>query len=351
MRYANCWEDAELLVQSLVPQPDKRYISIASAGDNSLSLLAGGAEVVAADLNPAQLACTELRKEAIRQLDQPEFLKFCGIAESDNRAKTYADIRPRLSAKTQHYWDSQPAAIGNGFIHTGKFENYFRLFRTRILPLIHRRETVTKLMQPKDASARKQFYESIWNNRRWQGLFRLFFSRRMMGRHGRDPEFFKHVEGSVADRILARTKYALTMLDTANNPYLAYILNGNFGSALPHYLRPENYESIRSNIDSFSIHHGAIDAIAESFGPASFDGFNLSDIFEYLSPEQCEAVYSRLLAAARPKARFAYWNMLVPRECPEALANQITPQEDIAEDLFKKDRAFFYSRFVLEEVR
>lgn len=37
IRYANVWEDAELLVAALRPGPGKRFLSIASAGDNSLS--------------------------------------------------------------------------------------------------------------------------------------------------------------------------------------------------------------------------------------------------------------------------------------------------------------------------
>ena len=44
-------------------------LSIASAGDNCLALLAEGAEVVAADLSAAQLACLELRCAAFRRLD------------------------------------------------------------------------------------------------------------------------------------------------------------------------------------------------------------------------------------------------------------------------------------------
>lgn len=351
VRYANCWEDPNLLIKSLNPAPGKRLLSICSAGDNSLSLIASGAEVIAADLNPAQLACAELRKETIRALDQKEFLQFAGITFADNRSNTYQTIRQDLTESTQRYWDAQPDVIDHGFIHAGKFEHYFKLFRTRIMPLIHRKAIIHQLLQNKSPEQRKTFYHQTWNNRRWQWLFRLFFSKRIMGKHGRDPEFFKHVEGLVADRILARTEYALTELDTSDNPYLTYILTGNFGSSLPHYLDPENYTSIQNHIDNLTLRLGAIDAIAEEHGPKSFDGYNLSDIFEYLSPDQCSGVYGHLLNAARPRARFAYWNMLVPRECPVSLAEQITSLTEEANTLFLEDQAFFYSRFVVEEVQ
>ena len=63
-------------------------------------------------------------------------------------------------------------------------------------------------------------------------MFQLFFSRVVMGRLGRDPEFFAHVEGSVATRILQRTRHALTVLNPADNPYIHWILRGTHGDGV-----------------------------------------------------------------------------------------------------------------------
>lgn len=350
VRYANCWEDPELLVAGLQPTKNKRILSIASAGDNAFRLLAEGAEVVVADLNMTQLACVELRRSAMKRLSHGEFLSFCGILPQKNRLHTYILLRNDLSGASQKFWDSQQDTIENGFIHGGKFERYFATFRKRVLPLIHSSATVQQLLQPKTQREQKIFYETHWDNRRWQMLFRLFFNRKVMGILGRDPSFFDYVEGKVADQILERTRYALTTLDTSRNPYLRYILTGNFGTTFPPYLEKDNYIRAQKNIDNLIIAHGSINSVASTFGPDSFDGFNLSDIFEYLSPKQCEAVYGELLDTARAKARFAYWNMLAPRDCPARYLNRVTPLFKKSKDLFLQDRAFFYSRFVLEEV-
>ena len=57
IRYAQCWEDADVLLAALDPSPGAVCLSIASAGDNTLALLARSpARVVAVDLNTAQLA-------------------------------------------------------------------------------------------------------------------------------------------------------------------------------------------------------------------------------------------------------------------------------------------------------
>ncbi len=348
IRYANCWEDADVLIGALAPTPGRHILSIASGGDNVFALLAEGATVTATDLSVAQIAVVELKAAAIRHLDYPDLLGFLGVKSAENRLQTYASLRNSMTKAACSYWDEHSRPLAAGVIHAGKFENYFKLFRTRVLPLVHGRRTVASLMQPRDRAARGEFYEKVWCNRRWRWLFRLFFSRFIMGRLGRDPEFFRHVEGSVSDRILSRTRYALTELDPSTNPYLDYILEGNFTRALPRYLEPDRFAAVRDGLDRLSLHQSPIQEVA---GKASekYDGFNLSDIFEYLNPDQCLEVYRELLNAAHPRARFAYWNMLVPRRCPEPLRDQVHSLDEISRQLFAADRAFFYSDFVVEE--
>ena len=236
VRYAGCWEDADVLVQALHPGPGKRVLSIASAGDNSLALLATGAEVVAADLNIAQLACLELRCAAFRHLQHTDLLAFLGVLDSDHRLQTYQLLEHELSESAREFWSTHGADVSQGIIHMGKFEKYFQIFRTRVLPLIHSRATIEQLFEPKDQTGRLQFWNNNWNNRRWRVLLRVFFSRFLMARMGRDPEFFRYVEGSISDQIQDRACYAMTELPTHRNPYLQYIARGNYQSALPRYL-------------------------------------------------------------------------------------------------------------------
>lgn len=348
IRYACCWEDADVLVSALQPSSGRHILSIASGGDNAFALLAEGATVTATDLSAAQIAVVELKAAAIRHLDYPDLLGFLGVKPCDNRGQVYASLRASLPTMARSYWDEHRETLEMGVIHAGKFENYFKLFRTQILPLVHRRSTIESLMQPRDPAARRDFYEKVWCNRRWRWLFRFFFSRFVMGRLGRDPEFFRHVEGSVSDRILTRTRYALTELDPSANPYLDYILEGNFTRALPRYLEPERITAVREGLDRLTLHQAPIQEVARNESH-KYDGFNLSDIFEYLNPDQCLDVYGELLNAALPGARFAYWNMLVPRRCPEPLGDQVLRLDEESRRLFATDRAFFYSDFVVEQ--
>jgi S-adenosylmethionine-diacylglycerol 3-amino-3-carboxypropyl transferase len=357
IRYAQVWEDADVLLAALDVQPTDTVVSISSASDNALALLGAGAErVVALDLNPSQLACLELRVAAYRELSHAELLSLIGSrpGSPDERAALYRRCRVRLAPAVQAFWDAQPQAIAAGIGGAGKFENYFRLFRSRVLPLVHRGETVSALLRGGLPAVREQFYAERWNTWRWRLLFKVFFSRFMMGRLGRDPAFFKYVEGSVAERILARTRHALTALDPADNPYLHWILTGTHGAALPWALRAENFEKIRSRLECLEWHELTLEAFLERErahgAPRKIVKYNLSDIFEYMSEENTAALLKHLADATAPGGRLAYWNMLAPRRRPESLAARLRPREDLEQTLFPQDKAFFYSAFVLEEV-
>jgi S-adenosylmethionine-diacylglycerol 3-amino-3-carboxypropyl transferase len=351
VRYANCWEDADILCEALRARPGARILSIASAGDNALALLAEGAEVVAADLSAVQLACVELRVAAFRRLEYAPLLAFLGTRPAEDRLATYARLEPELSPASRGYWRARGKDVASGVIHAGKFERFFKLFRTRILSLVHSRETCERLLEPRTRAERHAFYDRVWNNRRWRVLFRLFFSRFVVGRLGRDPEFFKYVEGSVSDRILERARRALTDLPTDANPYLEYIVRGNFGQALPRYLRPEKFQAIREGLRRLTMYHGSVEHAAQRHAGPGFDAYNLSDIFEYLDPPSCRGLYSDLLGTARPGARLAYWNTLVPRSLPSELADRVTALSEEARRLHAKDLAFFYCGFQVDEVR
>src|SRR5690606_4507166 len=90
IRYANCWEDAEVLIKGLNPVEGSKLLSIGSAGDNSFSLLLTEPElVVAIDINRVQLYLIELKKRAMIDLEYEEVLAFLGFSNSDKRITTF----------------------------------------------------------------------------------------------------------------------------------------------------------------------------------------------------------------------------------------------------------------------
>jgi len=351
IRYAKCWEDADVLLEALNIRPGEVCLSIASAGDNTLSLLTRDpAKVIAVDLSPAQLACLHLRVAAYRVLDHGELLELIGERDSDRRWELYLRCRDALPEEARRFWDVQPHAILAGIGTAGRFERYLSMFRRYVLPLIHRASLVEALFETRSEAERIRFYDEQWDTVRWRLLISIFFSRRVASLLGRDRRFFRYVDGATGKRALARARHALVELDPSRNPYLAWIVTGRHGSVMPHALRPENFAPIRSRVDRLEYRTMALDRCLEEAGERSIDRFNLSDVFEYMSEDDAARHYSAISRAGRPGGRLAYWNAYVRRRRPESLADRLRSASSLADALHRVDKAFIYESFVIEEI-
>lgn len=351
IRYAQCWEDADTLLDGLDIQPGDTCLSIASAGDNTLALLSKRpGRVIALDLSDAQLACLQLRVAAYRELAHSELLELLGSSPSQRREELYRRCRSQLSPAARRFWDSRRAAIAMGIGGIGKFERYFALFRRRILPLIHSRTRVLQLLRGGSLEQRQEFYRRSWDTWRWRAMFSIFSSRTVLGHRGRDPHFFAYVQGSVARRLRERVGRGLTEVNPAENPYVQWILTGQHCSALPYALRAEHFTAIRENLQCLEWQRASLEDFLAGAGRQSIDRFNLSDIFEYMSSEQYTNTLEQIAEVGRPGGRLAYWNLLVPRNCPPALAGRLTSLGERARQLQRTDKACFYSAFILEEI-
>lgn len=351
IRYAQCWEDAEILLEALDVTPQHHCLSIASAGDNTLALLTKSPKKVwAIDLSAAQLHCLALKVAAFRTFQYQELLAFLGVRPHADRTGLYLKCRPFLTSEAQHYWDHRPQDIKVGVCHAGKFETFFRLFRRYMLPIVHSKETVRNLFSQKTSQQQTLFYDQKWNSWRWRWMFKFFFSQWMVGQFGRDPRFFDYVTTSVSQHALHKAEVVLHHMDPTLNPFVQWILLGRFETALPVYLREENFDLIRANLHCLEWQCVSIEACKQYLHHSKIDRFNLSNIFEYVSESHYESLLHFLIGISNPKARLVYWNMMVQRTRPDALKSYLRSKRPLAQSLFKKDKAPFYSRFVIEEV-
>ncbi len=351
IRYAQCWEDADVLLEAMRLREGDVCLSIASAGDNTLALAGAGAgRVIAVDMNPAQIACLELRIAAFRSLEHGEFLELAGQVASRRRPALFERCAGHLSPASRQFWERRPALIAKGFAQVGKFEGFLRAFRRVLLPLVQRRRHVERLFTLETEAERRAFYDAHWNNRRWRFFCRLFFARSSLGRFGRDPGFTRYADQTVWESLETRIPHALIELEPSRNPYLQWILNGRFGTALPWAWREENYGRIRANLDAIEWHCEPIEDVLRSLPDGTLNGCNLSDIFEYMSGSAYRSLLFQLARASAKGARLVYWNVVVKRSRPQACAGILKPLEHFARSLHKADKAFFYRDLVVEEV-
>jgi len=241
------------------------------------------------------------------------------------------------------HWDGRMDEVRAGLVDQGRFERYFRLFRRRVLPLIHGRQRIEGLFAEKNADAQRMYHDRHWNSLRWRMLFKLFFSRAVMGRLGRDPAFLKQVQVDVGTFIHGRASAHLRSTGCQSNPFLSYILRGSFSPALPHYVRPGVYEAVREHIDKLVLFEGYAEQAFQEYD--MFSRFNLSNIFEYMDGDIFRDVVEAIAYNATPGARLAYWNLMVPRSMTEAHPEYFAHDADLSAALHARDMGFFYRAF------
>ena len=369
IRYSQCWEDTEVLLESLNIQENDICFGILSAGDNVFSMLAENPKkVVALDISFPQIALAKLKKEVFNSLSYEEMLEFMGVMKSDKRVEIYDRIKENLDKEVKEYWDFNKEAIQKGIIHAGKFEKFFKIFREKILPFVHSKKRIEKLLEKKSRQERIEYYDKYWNNFRWKLMFKLFFSKYIVGKLGRDKEFFRYAEKNISEEMKERSRYALCEQNPYENPYINYILTGNYRKdCLPYFLRKENFDKIRKNLHKVEILKSSVEEYLDQID-FKIDKFNLSDIFEYMSAENYSKLMGKIYDNAENNALLAYWNLIVERNS-EKLDYKKTDSEiavtgketnvngkkyermkELDRKLHEKDMTFFYTDFVVEKV-
>ena len=221
------------------------------------------------------------------------------------------------------------------------------------MPLIMNKNKWLELISKKSKSKRVDFYNTKINSWRWNLFLDIAFNPITLKKLdlNRDSYHFKTRTNSISKEVKERIKYALTVLPTHNNSYLEYIIRGNFCNSLPFFLKKENFEKIRENIDKLVIFNGTLKDALEKNSKIIFDGFNLSDIFEYMSHNQYLKRIKQILPQIKKGGRIVYWNNLIRREAPRSLCPKISERKELSEQLFSQNRAFFYGSLNILEAK
>ncbi|KAJ3411408.1 hypothetical protein HDV05_002288 [Chytridiales sp. JEL 0842] len=369
IRYSQVWEDTGCLRKALRIKEGETILSIASAGDNVLGLLLDGPKkVIALDFSDAQLALVALKLAAIKTLDHHEFLQIIGFTTLATHFAPKDDAQPlpkpselyktkvREALDTQYrpFWDGQLDLLDQGISHTGRLEKYFGMWRKNVLPLTHTRAQIEAYLTAPDLETQKKVAPT---GLVFDMLFKLYYGKTVLGWLGRDKAFFKHVKLDVGQTVLDRFKHSCQTNLAKDNYYMHYIFLGDLTpllNTLPAYLLPESYPILKQRIDRIELVQSDIESFCLNpsiLAPKSIDGFNLSDIFEWMSVEQSKSVYSALLRVANKDARIVYWNLFVERFRPEGFEDKVERVEEVAKECHAVDRTYFYTGFHVERLQ
>ncbi len=347
--YSMLWEDSNILIEALNIDSDDNILTITSAGCNVLALLLQNPKsITAIDLNPAQTNLFRLKVAAIKFLTYQEFLSLFGLSKLFDATEVYTKLSPKLDDSTKGYFNNNIRLIKNGLIHIGKLEQYFNGFAERKTY----QDIINSIYYSNTIEEQRLLLPSLFTAE-FDRLFLSYFSKENQSKSGRDSEKYKYVnQKEVAQGLLRRFKQNMNQILLKDNYFNQYFLTSNIfdlEKCYP-YLKECNFKLLKKKVGSIKIITEELEQHLEKMPIGFYTKGNFSDIFEYMSEDDSIKLLKHIGNHFASKGRIAFWNLYNKRFSNNKVSNLRT-LEQISKELYKKDKVWFYTNFVVEEVK
>ncbi len=346
--FTHNWEDPESDHAALKIKSNDIVLAITSGGCNVLGFLLFDPEIIySIDINPAQSWLLELKIAAIKSLGFEDFVSFAGLKEHNNRLYLYDKIKPFLSKEALEFWNRQDKILSQGFIMNGKYERFIRL-AGKFINFLQGKKRVQGLFEEKTKEEQQIYFDKVWNTRRFHYMFTILFNKRMLAKRGLVADYFHFDDGSksFAESFYNRSKKAFRNIPVKGNYFLSLYLLGKYSNdnEVPAYLKRENYELIKSRLNRIKIVTGDAQGWIDTMPAQSIDCFALSNICELMSEKETNRLFRAVCRTTRTNARVIFRNLMIPRDVPDELKDNIVKDELLSLHIYENDRSFVYGK-------
>jgi S-adenosylmethionine-diacylglycerol 3-amino-3-carboxypropyl transferase len=312
-------EDPAIELALIERRRPRRTLLIASGGCTALSLQAVHPDLALTlvDPNSAQLALVQRKLEVLAAArgrvacEDPWLARRFGIGAEDPREVT---------------------ACGN-------FESLFRQWREFLGEFVSRHEQWLEAFE--SAAALDLLRTRAATNPYWKVSFQLFFADpilvTMFG-----PDAIQHAEpGSYPGYFQRVFERGLARGDARDNPWLHHAMLGHYrarASALPLYLTRPLPEF------SFELCQARVQDVDDW---ARFDLISLSNVFDWMPPDEIEMVAGVIARRTSPGAVLVLRQLNHRRVFDDLWRTDFHLDHELAADLLARDRSLFYSRLTI----
>jgi S-adenosylmethionine-diacylglycerol 3-amino-3-carboxypropyl transferase len=352
--FAQVREDPLLEIEALEPTDGRMIVVVSSGGCTALSLLAAGAgRVLAVDLNPVQNHVVELKAQAVAGLEQGQVVGFLGGSPMDAAARlaVYDKLEGELSPEARSWWAGRRKAIAGGVLNAGVTERFIGSIMTVLRVAIHPPSRIQRLLACRTVEEQRAFYRREWDNRRWRLLFDLLLNQAVF-RKTYHPAFFEHVDNpSFAAHFRGLAEHTLTELPISTNYFVHHMLTGSYplgiAGGLPPYLDPAGAARVTASLDRLTLVDGGYTSYLRSLPDGSVQGFAVSNICEWFSPEQIDELFGEVVRTAAPEATLVFRNFVGWTEVPERWQELVVEDRALGEELIRRDRSAVQRRIAV----
>ena len=154
----------------------------------------------------------------------------------------------------------------------------------------------------------------------------------------------------IAEFFYGRVRDFCASTPARRNPYLQFFFFGRvlFREALPEYLSEEGMRRVRESHASIAWRLESYREAVDKSPPGWFNKFHLSNIGDWMGPEEYAGLLALVCAKAAPSSRAISRYIHLDHPLPEALRERIVRRDDRGEELVRSDRFPFYNLVVME---
>jgi S-adenosylmethionine-diacylglycerol 3-amino-3-carboxypropyl transferase len=365
--YNQIWEDPVVDLDALRLEPHHRLITIPSGGCNVLNYLAAGpARIIAVDLNPNHVALTRLKLQAFAHLpDYDSFFRFFGRANDKANRRVFDDfLGRRLDPETRRYWERRMPLHGRRINMFAR--NLYRYgLLGRFIGVLHvvarlNGKRLNDILGARTLEEQRAIFDRtiapLFDNRLVRFLSRMPVSYYGLGIPPAqyDELVASSSDGNPVTTLRERVERLACDFPISENYFAwqafgrGYDVEGR--TAVPPYLRAENYETIKSRVDRVEVHHASMTDFLKQQPARSLHRFVLLDAQDWMSPEQLSELWAEIdrtadAEDARVIFRTAGPDSPLPRKLPPSLLAPWDYRQEEGKAFHARDRSSIYGGF------
>lgn len=334
--FAQVREDPQLDLELCKSLPaGSTVVMIASGGETAIRLGRLPLRLHLVDMNPAQLVLSRLKWKLASLGDPLHAQAILGHLplDPDVRSAELIQLLGELAAG-KDILGPLDLVSSLGPDHVGRYERVFAELRTRLAPwqqplleLLSRGAPVPGLGGTLIGEAMEQAFTEVMA---LPNLVCLF-----------GEEATRNPRQSFSDHFIGRTYAAFRRTVPRENPFLWQILAGRFNGGFTYdWLRPD--EGADAPLTSqVEWHHGKMIEVLEGMAPDSADLVHLSNILDWLSPEEGLLTLERARRVLRTGGRVMIRQLNSTLDIA-AIDAGFEWDESLGRSMEERDRSFFY---------
>jgi S-adenosylmethionine-diacylglycerol 3-amino-3-carboxypropyl transferase len=356
IRFAQSWEDYQVIECGLQIKKNDTIVTIISSGDNLLNLLRfEPADIYGYDINPAQIYEVKLKIAAIEHLTYTEFLTFFGYTGTEQqRIKLFHILTDHLDIDTYTFWNQHMNLLSQGLAFQGWLERYFSFFRYFIRFFLA--EEYNHYVTAQTKKERQVIFEKKINRPFLKAFTKIFMNNRVMTHLLFQKRVIQYIPSSFNyhDSFWRNITHAFVDIGCVNNPYLYWLFTGIVLEDRHYwqpYLQEKNYAMLRQQIKKIHIFEQDLCAGLKELKSDSIDAFYISDIFDWMSLEEMEKTLLEIVRVGKNDARIISFILNYDKGIPQRLRNLVYINEKKSLELSAQERVGIYSKINLLEVK